>query len=410
MKVLFLSDTHLGFGRKHRDYPERGRDAFEGFSKALEIARSEEVDVILHGGDLFHRVWPSFETLSEAVDLLASLRSRKRYRAFIYDLRGNLLEEREVSGIPFIAVHGNHDWNQNKENNIYTLLEKAGLLVYAHRRKIIVEGDNGKICVVGMGWIPDRYAESVISSYPPNDCGHPAYFLFHQPVKGLYPSNPREKLLPPSLFPPGYDLYLGGHLHWIVDKTVGEKRFLIPGSTVITSLKEGEMDRERIVYVLEGSSVRSVPLGVRKAYLVVARDFDGAIRKIEEILSHHEGKPPIVKVVLEGEKTEDVDERTLRDLFSGKALIYLFDRRKEEIFEKIREFKGEMSSSAFDRSVVFEVLRRRLGEEWSDWMEDLINLLVEGKDEEAEDLLLGQNFHEDRPKQRGGTILDWVGE
>ncbi len=410
MKVLFLSDTHLGFGRKHRDYPERRKDAFEGFSRALEVARRENIDVILHGGDLFHRVWPSFETLSEAVDLLASLRSGGKYRVVIKDLKGNSLDEREVRGIPFIAVHGNHDWNQNKENNIYTLLERAGLLIYAHRRKILVEGENGSICVVGMGWIPDRYVESVISSYPSNDCGHPAYFLFHQPVKGLYPSNPREKLIPPSLFPSRYDLYLGGHLHWIVDKTVGDKRFLIPGSTVITSLKEGEMDRDRIVYLIEGSSVRSVPLGVRKAYLVVAKTFNEAVKKIEELLSMHEGRPPIIKVVLEGNKEEDVDENTLRGLFRDRALIYLFDRRKEDIFQKIREFKGELSSSAFERRVVFDILRRRLGEEWSDWMEELINLLIEGKEEEAFGFLLEQDMPRNSYQRKGGTILDWVGE
>ncbi|NPA86734.1 MAG: DNA repair exonuclease [Candidatus Diapherotrites archaeon] len=412
MKLLFLSDTHLGFGRRHRDYPERREDAYRGFKNALKIAVDESVDLILHAGDFFDSVRPSFETLSEAVELLTSLPPAEGIEVTVRDLGGKELFTYAPARIPLIAVHGNHDWNQNRENNIYTLLERAGLLVYAHRRIVEIRKGDESICVVGMGWIPDKYVERVISSYSVAPCDR-SYFLFHQPVKGLYPSNPREKLLPPSLFPPGYGLYLGGHLHWIVDKEVAGKRFLIPGSTVITSLKEGEMDRPRIVYLIDGSAVRPVEIpGVRRAFLVEASSLEEAIKKIEELLAKPHELPPIVKVVLEGERREEVDVEQLRELFKGKALIYVFDRRRDSFFERIRSVKHEVSAEAFGRDLVFSILREKMGEDWEDWMEKLLNLLMEGKDDEALNFLLRGDLELSPSKEKvekpKGGILDWV--
>ena len=125
MKVLFLSDTHLGFGRKHRDYPERREDAFTGAKNALELTKTNDVQLVLHGGDLFDSLRPSFQTLREVVELLTSLPSTEAH-VRVEDWNGKLIYERKLNRVPFVAVHGNHDWNQNRENNLYTLLERAG--------------------------------------------------------------------------------------------------------------------------------------------------------------------------------------------------------------------------------------------------------------------------------------------
>jgi DNA repair exonuclease SbcCD nuclease subunit len=58
LKILFFSDTHLGF-----DYPikprvqkrRRGFDFFKNFRDILQKAIDEEYDLVIHGGDLFFR-------------------------------------------------------------------------------------------------------------------------------------------------------------------------------------------------------------------------------------------------------------------------------------------------------------------------------------------------------------------
>jgi predicted phosphodiesterase len=55
MRVLFVSDTHLGFDLPSRPRVvrrRRGDDFFWNFERALESARVGEVDVVVHGGDL----------------------------------------------------------------------------------------------------------------------------------------------------------------------------------------------------------------------------------------------------------------------------------------------------------------------------------------------------------------------
>ena len=56
MKILLFADTHLGF-----DYPirprierrRRGLDFFNNYQTILDTAVTENVDVLLHGGDVF---------------------------------------------------------------------------------------------------------------------------------------------------------------------------------------------------------------------------------------------------------------------------------------------------------------------------------------------------------------------
>ena len=58
IRILFLADTHLGF-----DYPfrprvqrrRRGPDFFRNFDLALQPAHRGEVDLVVHGGDIFYR-------------------------------------------------------------------------------------------------------------------------------------------------------------------------------------------------------------------------------------------------------------------------------------------------------------------------------------------------------------------
>jgi len=90
-RILFLSDTHLGFDLPLRPRVERrrrGPDFFASFERALEPARRGEVDLVVHGGDLFFR--------SRIAQRLAAM-------AF-----APLLDVAE-RGVPVLVVPGNHE-------------------------------------------------------------------------------------------------------------------------------------------------------------------------------------------------------------------------------------------------------------------------------------------------------------
>ena len=58
VRLLFLADTHLGFDLPSRPRVEkrrRGEDFFAAFELAVAPALRDEVDAVVHGGDLFYR-------------------------------------------------------------------------------------------------------------------------------------------------------------------------------------------------------------------------------------------------------------------------------------------------------------------------------------------------------------------
>ena len=94
IRVLFLSDTHLGF-----DYPirprvqrrRRGEDFFTNFQQILDTAIEKQVDLVIHGGDLFFRA---------------------RIPKSIVERVYALLHEFSFSGIPIILLPGNHEFSR----------------------------------------------------------------------------------------------------------------------------------------------------------------------------------------------------------------------------------------------------------------------------------------------------------
>lgn len=58
VRILLLADTHLGFDLPFRPRVERrrrGHDFFANFKRALQPAVKQEIDLVVHGGDLFFR-------------------------------------------------------------------------------------------------------------------------------------------------------------------------------------------------------------------------------------------------------------------------------------------------------------------------------------------------------------------
>jgi len=89
--ILLLADTHLGFDLPFRPRVERrrrGHDFFANFKRALEPAMKGEVDLVVHGGDLFFR--------SRIPDSLVQMAMAP-------------LTEVAAGGVPVFLVPGNHE-------------------------------------------------------------------------------------------------------------------------------------------------------------------------------------------------------------------------------------------------------------------------------------------------------------
>lgn len=93
LKISFMSDSHLGYAAKCAKDPTSGLnlraiDGYKAFSETVTQMIEADVDMVMHGGDLFHRSWPSVG------DIVWAQRQ---------------LDRLAKAGIPVYGNTGNHD-------------------------------------------------------------------------------------------------------------------------------------------------------------------------------------------------------------------------------------------------------------------------------------------------------------
>jgi exonuclease SbcD len=116
LRILFVSDTHLGFDEPVRprvDRRRRGPDFFACFERALEPARRGEADVLVHGGDLLYRSRVPSSLVQRALQPLLRL---------------------AADGVPVLLVPGNHE----RSSLPYPLLAAHDRLHVFHRPSTFV--------------------------------------------------------------------------------------------------------------------------------------------------------------------------------------------------------------------------------------------------------------------------------
>ncbi|GAB3665210.1 DNA double-strand break repair protein Mre11 [Halopiger thermotolerans] len=91
-RVIHTGDTHIGY--QQYNSPERRRDFLAAFRGVVEDAVDDDVDAVIHAGDLFHDRRPGLVDLQGTIDILRTLAD---------------------ADIPFLAVVGNHEGKRDAQ-------------------------------------------------------------------------------------------------------------------------------------------------------------------------------------------------------------------------------------------------------------------------------------------------------
>ncbi len=89
IKILLFADSHLGFDLPRQPRIERrrrGEDLFKNYLDVLKFARTQKVDLVVHGGDLFHHSKVSRAIIERAYRPLYEIACR---RIPVYLVPGN---------------------------------------------------------------------------------------------------------------------------------------------------------------------------------------------------------------------------------------------------------------------------------------------------------------------------------
>ncbi len=226
MKVLHLTDTHLGIRRRFLGSPPgwcRADDAHRAMELALEPALRQEVDLVVHSGDVFDRSSPPRRDVHRAGELLREVARR----------------------VPVILLAGNHD-----RRGIRRWLPQPGLQVFDAAERVVVAGI--ALAVVPFARQPEVWAQRARHAVGPGVdllVAHQAFDGSRVPGLTFRVGRQRDTIGEQHL-PRGVSHILCGHIHPRQRLVVGGAAVVHPGSTERTSWSEAGQSKGTALWEL----------------------------------------------------------------------------------------------------------------------------------------------------------------
>jgi exonuclease SbcD len=201
MRLLFLSDTHLGFdlpARPRVARARRGPEFFESFEAALAPARAGEVDAVLHAGDLLYR---------------------SRVPAWLSDAALAPLRAVADSGVPVLLLPGNHERGQLPHP---LLALHRNLRVFDRPRTVVLEAGGVRVALAGFPYARDvraRFGELLAAATAGAPSADVRLLCLHHCVEGAtcgpgdFTFRDGPDVIPRSSLPRDVAAVLCGHVH-----------------------------------------------------------------------------------------------------------------------------------------------------------------------------------------------------
>ena len=201
MRVLFLSDTHLGIDLPSRPRVERrrrGHDFFDNVERALAPALAGEVDVVVHGGDLLYR------SLVPAWLVDAALAPLRRVAS---------------AGVPVILLLGNHERSRLP---CPLLAVHDGLFVFDRPRTVVIEARGLRVAFSGFPYarhVRDRFRTLLAQAREEDGVADVRLLCMHQCVEGAtcgpgdYVFRSGDEVVRAAHLPTDVAAVLCGHIH-----------------------------------------------------------------------------------------------------------------------------------------------------------------------------------------------------
>ena len=208
-RLLHTGDTHLGYQQYH--VPERRADFLAAFRQVVADAVADDVDAVVHAGDLFHDRRPTLSDILGTIDVLREL---------------------DDADIPFLAIVGNHE--AKRDAQWLDLFESLGLATRLDDAPVVV----GDTAVYGLDFVPRSRRDQLAYDFEPHDAEHAtlvAHGLFEPFDLGEWDA---AEIVDGSNV--DFDALLFGDNHDAGTKQIGETWLTYCGSTERASADERE--------------------------------------------------------------------------------------------------------------------------------------------------------------------------
>lgn len=301
-RILLTTDNHVGYMENDQI---RGDDSWRTFAEILDIAREQDVDMIVQGGDLFHVNAPSkksyyhvMRTLREhcwcdkpiEYKLVSDPSDAMATKHFMYPAE---YDSNVNVGMPLYAISGNHDDATGEELlSPLDVLSVAGLLNHYGR---VIDNEQITVCpllfnkgetnlaLYGLHSVREERLMKTMASgnlefLEPDTSADPGIQWFNlMCIHQNHVHRPGVKVVEETCLPSFLDFVLWGHEHdchpSAVRNDITGAYILQAGSSIATSLSEGEtLDKNVFVLSVKGKDFSLQPIRLKSVRPFVMKD------------------------------------------------------------------------------------------------------------------------------------------
>jgi double-strand break repair protein MRE11 len=331
IRILITTDNHVGYNEAD---PVRGDDAWKTFEEIMNLARNEDVDMVLQSGDLFHVNKPSKKSMYHVMRTLRRTCFGDRPcelemlsdPSAVFDDGVNSVNYEDPNlniSIPVFSISGNHDDASGAGLlSPLDLLNVSGLVNHFGRviqndqievTPLLLQKGMTKLALYGMASVRDErlfksFQEKKVKFQRPNVLMDEWFNLMC--VHQNHIRRPGIAYLPEHFLPSFMDLVIWGHEHECIPYTVSNPNAgfdtLQPGSSVATSLCEGEA-LEKKVFII---NVHNSNYSLESFKLKTVRPFqmvEISLRKISHLKSGAAYRQDVTRFLIE--KVEELIQK-----------------------------------------------------------------------------------------------------
>lgn len=241
VRVLLVADTHLGFDLPFRprvSRRRRGPDFFDNLGRALEPALRGQVDLVVHGGDLFYR---------------------SRAPAALVDMALAVLVEVAERGVPVFLVPGNHERSRIPP---HLWASHPGIHIFDEPKTFLCQTPGGSVALSGFPFsrrVRESFGELVRDTGFSGVCADIHLLCMHQTVEGArvgpsgYTFRAGPDIVRGDQVPGDFAALLCGHIHrsQILTRDLGGFQLaapvMYPGSVERTSFAERSESKHYVI-------------------------------------------------------------------------------------------------------------------------------------------------------------------
>jgi len=257
-RVIHTGDTHVGYRQYHS--PERRADFLAAFQQVVDDAVADDVDAVVHAGDLFHDRRPGLADLQGTVAALRRLAD---------------------ADIPFLGVVGNHEGK--RDGQWLDLFEDLGLAVRLGREPYRL----GDAALYGLDYVPKSRRAELDHKFEPSDAAHDLLV-----THGLFEPFAHAEWDTADLLDRAtvdFDALLLGDNHEPGIRTVADTWVTYPGSTERCSATEREDRGYNIVTLDDDVDITRRGLDATREFVFVDVELapgEGVERVRSRVLEH----------------------------------------------------------------------------------------------------------------------------